>query len=232
MDEPPVIFIVGTNYAAKLEEKINAWYTTHHVPMVLSGPALGNERYQRIGDDLTYPKYLAMYEYASHKVLAGYLRSQLHTKIFEDRRRTWPKKGDYTAVWLVGYKRIAKIGSQDRSLAFKMLGVNRPKNTKPKEFDDWHTNVNLVSMLRSPNVIRAEGYRRIGADASYPEYLAVCRYEDERGLEDDSDSFITRLATAERLMRWPAEVWDERWSARYKLISRERKDWIVRWGAK
>jgi hypothetical protein len=227
MTDSPVIRIVGTNCGANQEEEGNAWYTTHHVPLVLHGTARGNERHQRIGDDGAYPKYLAIYEYENEAALNDYLRSPLYIEALQDVRESYPEKGSFTVIWSVNYRRVAKRGSAADSLAFTIVGTNCPRNADEYEFNEWYTNDHMVFVLRSPFVIRAERYQRIGDDGNYPKYLAIYRYENERGLEDNRNTFISRLAIPDRRKRWPDDVWDRPWMVSYKLISKERKDLVV-----
>lgn len=227
MGNSPVIRLVGTKYRKEKEEAMNIWHITHHTPLALRGPATGNERYQLVDDDTAYPKCVTIYEYESEPSLKSYLASPLHDEALEDLRRSWPDKDDYAAVWLVNYRRIARRGDDGYSRAFKLVGTDCPRNANEDEFNNWYTNEHLVSVLRSPLVIRVERYQRIGDDTIYPQYLAIYRYATERDLLDDRNSQMNRLAVAERHERWPDEVWQRRWFASYRMIAKQKKDLIV-----
>ena len=227
MEQPFVMRMIGTNYSAEKEEEINLWHMLEHVPLVLRGPATGNERFQRVGEDDVHPKYLATYDFESEKTLNDYLSSPLFTEARNQVPQAWREQGHFTSVWSVNYRLIAKRGDHDRSLAFSMIGTNCPRGADEAQFNDWYNNDHMVFVLRNPNVIRAERYQRIGEDQKYPKYLAIYRYENEKTLAEGRDTWVDKLAIPDRRRRYPDDVWDRRWFVRYKLISKQRKDLVV-----
>jgi hypothetical protein len=235
-----VLRIIGTDFSEEKEEGINVWYTTQYVPLILGGPATGNERYQLLEFDETfrkklslyeatksYPKYLAMYEFESEKALNDYIRSPLLNEAQQYVPKSWRERGDFKNVWRVNYRRIAKRGDNDRSLAFQMVATNCPRGANEDEFNDWYTNDHIVFVLRSPEVIRAERYQRIGDDETYPKYLAIYRYKNERAIIERRDTWLGKIGLPDRRKRYPDDVWDCHWRVNYKLISKERKDLVV-----
>ncbi len=222
-----VMRMIGNNYSKEKEEEINLWHMLEHVPLVLRGPATGNERFQRIGEDTSHPKYLAAYEFKSEKDLNNYLNSPLLTEARNQIPQGWREKGHFKSVWSVNYRRIAKRGADDRSLAFSMIGTNCPRGENETRFNDWYTNDHMVFVLRNPDVIRAERYQRIGDDEKYPKYLAIYRFENESTLAEGRNSWIHKLAIPDRRKVYPDDVWDRRWYVCYKLISKQWKDLVV-----
>lgn len=227
MGNSPVLRVVGTEYNPEKEEELNTWHVVRHVPMILKGTATGNERYQRIGDDRNYPKHLALYYYPNEQALNDYLSSPLRKEVQQDVKDSWPDSGDLVPVWRISYKRIARRGDNDRSLAFVMIGTNCPRGTTEEEFNNWYTNGHMVLVLRNPLVIRAERYQRIEDDETCPKYLAIYRYPDEKTLLEGQNSFMAKLAGVDRRMAYPDSVWRLVWWVNYKLISKERKDLTV-----
>jgi len=227
MEHSVVVRMIGTNCSKEKEEEVNLWYMLEHVPFVLRGPATGNERFQRIGEDNIHPKYLATYDFESEKALQDYLSSPLFKEARNQVPQDWREKGHFTSVWSVNYKRIAKRGDDDRSLAFSMVGTNCPRGASEAQFNDWYTNDHMIFVLRKPEVIRAERYQRIGDDEKYPKYLAIYRYDNEKTLAEGRDSWIAKLAIPDRRRVYPDGIWDRRWHVSYKLISKQRKDLVV-----
>ncbi|MFC1952304.1 hypothetical protein ACFLV8_01525 [Chloroflexota bacterium] len=227
--EPTVLHIIGTNFRPEKEEEINIWYTTHHTPLILKGPATRFERCQRIGDDETYPKYLAIYEFESEKVLNDYLRSPLANEVQKDAQ-SWRERGDITDAWSVSYKLTAARGDTDRSLAFRFIATNLPHGANEDEFNEWYNNDHIPTVMgRNPLLIRFERYQRIGDEGICPKYLAFHRYANEMAIQERVNDFTSKIADAGgRKIVYPDGVWWEpSWRVAYKLITRWRKDdWI------
>jgi hypothetical protein len=227
MEHSLVMRMIGTNYSEEKEEEANLWHMLEHVPLVLRGPAIGNERFQKVWGDDTHPKYLATYEFESERDLNAYLGSALLKEARNQVPKEWREKGHFKSVWSVNYRRIAKRGDDDRSLAFSMVGTNCPRGANEVEFNDWYNHDHMVFVLRNPNVIRAERYQRIGDDEKYPKYLAIYRYDNEKTIVEGRDMWVDKLAIPDRRKTYPDDVWDRRWFVRYKLISKQRKDLIL-----
>ncbi len=225
-----VLRMVGKELRPGKEEEIKLWWTTHHIPLILTGQAVAGEGYQRIGEDKTYPQYLVMYEFESEKALNDYLKSPLYTEVAQQdaSRAGWRQRGDATDVWKFNYRLIAKRGENDRSLAFNMVATNLPRGATESEFNEWYNYDHMTSILRSPEVIRVERYERIGDDEAIPRYLCIHRYPNEKAIAERRDGWLGKLGIPERRQVYPDGVWwDGTWRASYKLISKERKDnWI------
>lgn len=227
MEHSVIMRMVGNNYSKEKEEEINLWHTLKHVPLVLQGAATGNERFQRIGEDDIHPKYLATYNFESEKALQDYLSSPLFEEARNQVPRDWRENGHFKSVWSVNYRRIAKRGDDDRSLAFAMVGVNCPRGADEAQFNEWYTYDHMVFVLRRPDVIRAERYQRIGDDKKYPKYIAIYRYANEKTLAESFEGWLGKLAIPDRRRFYPDNVWDRLWYINYKLISKQRKDLVV-----
>ena len=103
--------ICGTNCGDPAKEnEFNDWYTNHHVPFVMRAPlVIAAERYQRIGDDQEYPKYLAIYGFENEQTLDDCVKNSVYQEGVRDRRERWPdEEGVFSRQWLVNYKRIAR----------------------------------------------------------------------------------------------------------------------------
>lgn len=224
---PTVLRIIGSNFRPGKEEEINLWWSSHHVPLILTGQALAGERYQRIGDDKAYPQFLVIYEFESEKALNDYLKSPLHKEIApeDERRAGWRQRGDISDVWEMNYRLIAKRGKNDTSLAFNMVATNLPRGATEAEFNEWYNYDHVTSLLRSPEILRVERYERIGNDERIPRYLCFHRYLNEKAIAERRDGFLGKIGMEERSQVYPDSVWwDGTWRASYKMLSKERKD--------
>ncbi|MFC1873799.1 hypothetical protein ACFLYX_00685 [Chloroflexota bacterium] len=228
--EPTVLHMIGSNFNPAKEEEISIWYTTHHIPLIFKGPATRYELCQRISDDNAFPKYIAIYEFESEKVLNDYLRSPLPGEAHEDLR-SWRERGDITDVWSINYKLIAKRGDNDRSTAFNLVATNLPRGETEEQFDAWYSYDHMFTVLnRTPMLIRFERYQRIGDDEISPKYLALHRYANETDItEKMKDTFLRKIDDmGGRRDIYPDGVWwDGTWRVGYKVISKGRKDdWL------
>ena len=228
MTGPLVCHLVGTNCDPQKEWEFNVWYTTHHAPLVLRGPATAALRYQRLGDDTKYPKFLVSYEYENKNVFNDFLKSPLHQEVLDDQRDSWPEAGEYTEVWSVAYERVAKRGNGVNPLIIHLMGTNCPANTSEADYDKWYTYDHMVFMLRSPYIVESERFHRIGEDTSCPKFLAVYKFDNELALAESKKHFLAGLSTVDRRRYWPDWVWRRVWGRiYYKLMSKERKDLVV-----
>ncbi len=223
-----VSHIIGTNCAPDKEQEFNVWYTTHHAPLVMQGPAVEAMRYQRIEDDARYPRYLAIFKYDSEDDYANYLGSALRQKALADIRDSWPEAGDYTEIWSVAFRRIARRGGGGNPKVLHFNGSNLPANTSQADYDRWYTDDHMLFMLRSPYMVEAERYHRIGGDPKYPQFLATYKYESEAALAESKQHFLAGLSTIDRQRHWPDWVWRRMWGRiNYRLVSKERKDLVL-----
>ncbi len=239
MEGASAMRIVGNNCGDPAKEaEFNDWYTNDHILFLMrSRFVIGAERYQRIGDDEKYPKYLAIYWCENEKALDNYVKDPIRKAAREERFKCWPTEGDFVAIWRVSYKQIAKWGNMDDSLVWRICGTNCAP-TKEAKFNDWYTNHHVPIVMRSPLVTAAERYQREGdndeypADlfpqlinaTEYPKYVAIYGLKDEKTLNDYLNSPSPRTALKDRLDTWSKdEEFTQPWLVNYKRIARRRK---------
>jgi len=90
------------------EARFNDWYTNHHMVFVLRMPeVIRAERYERIGNDENYPKYIAIYRYENEKTLVEAQDTWIAQLGVPDRRKAYPDDV-WKLRWKVSYKLISK----------------------------------------------------------------------------------------------------------------------------
>ncbi len=88
------------------EAKYNKWYNEVHTPMLFKYKGMKKAtRFQRLGPDEQYPKYLSLYEFESMEALAGYPKSPEFAAAMKEMQETW-KPGELEAKWRVQYEPI------------------------------------------------------------------------------------------------------------------------------
>ncbi len=103
---PRILNIRGMDCPPELEEKFNKWYSETHIPMLMKNPQMkAATRFKRIGDDKTYPKYVAIYEFDSQGDFDKYNASPEIKAAIEESKQSWPK-GGYESKWRVQYEEI------------------------------------------------------------------------------------------------------------------------------
>jgi len=106
MADKGLINVRGMNCRPELDEKFNKWYNGVHIPMLIKNKAMKRaSRYKRIGDDESYPKYLAVYEFESKEGFNAYNSGPELVEALEDLEATW-KEEDTESVWRVQYEVI------------------------------------------------------------------------------------------------------------------------------
>ncbi len=108
MQKKPVLLIRGTDCGKPdRESDFNDWYNNVHVPMLFNTPYVERvARYERLGDDETFPKYLAVYEFKSEEALNKYRKDPVREKIIQDSVAK-TEAGELIIRWRVDYKEIA-----------------------------------------------------------------------------------------------------------------------------
>ena len=111
MQKKPVLMIRGTECGKPdREEEFNDWYNNVHAPMLFNTSHIKRAaRYERVGDDETYPKYLAVYEFESEEALNEYRKDPSREAILQDAAAK-TEAGELVVLWRVDYKQIASWG--------------------------------------------------------------------------------------------------------------------------
>lgn len=102
-----VINIRGMDCLPKVEDKFNKWYNEVHIPMLLKCKAIkAVTRLRRIGDDSSYPKYLAVYEYDSQQGYETFGEGPELAAALEEMKASWPNNEGLDFKWRVQYETI------------------------------------------------------------------------------------------------------------------------------
>lgn len=106
-----VIMIRGTECGRpESEREFNEWYNNIHAPMLFdTGYIEKVARYERVGDDADYPKYLVVYEFESQEALDSYRIDRSREMILKDSAQK-VESGELVVKWRVDYKEIARWG--------------------------------------------------------------------------------------------------------------------------
>lgn len=184
------LLMVWTDVDPEHEAELNRWYDEEHRPRLLAIPGvLSGGRYVAVKGG---PRYLAMYELESARVL--------RTSAFLDARVSGGPAGrDYL---LNGYRQIfpARASPVEQTGAMppclQMGRIDIPAHVE-EEFNDWYDAVYIPGFLAVPGVL---GARRFVAIDGQPKYLTV--YELESPQVPESDAW----KTARESNPWSARI--------------------------
>ncbi len=105
------INIVGTEGAIGKEKEWHKWYNEKHIPDIMKFPGVKKvSRYQKVSDNgkVSYPEYLAIYEFESPEAAEAYEKSAIHDAVVEDSAKMWGKGGS-RQTWRAQYKCIMTV---------------------------------------------------------------------------------------------------------------------------
>ncbi len=122
MNEGPVIYVVGSDCGKPEKEKeFNDWYNNQHAPMMFRSPFVKRvKRFERMGEDKDYPKYIAIYEFENDKAMEAYFKSSYRNEVLEDSGAKI-QSGDFVRRWRINYKQIASWKNSPCPSACKRL---------------------------------------------------------------------------------------------------------------
>lgn len=107
MEQKPVLWVVGTECTPGKEAEYNDFYNKEHMPTALKAPGmLRGTRYERIGPQFEYPKYLAIYEIKSESAIEQILQSEAAAETAEQQFHGRGKELGMKLRWLVHYRPI------------------------------------------------------------------------------------------------------------------------------
>src|SRR3989304_4253417 len=99
------IWLVGTECGPGKEKEFNQWYDTTHAPLALKVPGIiGATRYERVENEVHYPRYLAIYGLEGESVVGKLAKGEGMEALVKDAENM-PKFGA-RPVFLVHYKQI------------------------------------------------------------------------------------------------------------------------------
>ena len=102
-----VINIFGLDVLPQTEAAYNKWYNEVHCPMVMESEDLKKvTRYERIGDDAKYPKYVTINEFEDQEAYDKWAKSEALAKATAEARKTWAEQGGGSLKWRMQYKLI------------------------------------------------------------------------------------------------------------------------------
>ena len=105
MEHKPIIWLVGSECSPGREAEYNEFYNKEHMPTALKAPGmLRGTRYERIGPQFEYPKYLAIYEIESEAAIEEILKSEAAEQQFHGRGKELGMK----LRWLVHCRPIGR----------------------------------------------------------------------------------------------------------------------------
>jgi len=107
MAENPVIWVVGSECDLEKESEYNEFYNKIHMPTALKAPGmLRGTRYERIGSQFEYPRYLSIYEIESEAAIEQILKSEAAAEAAEQQFHGRGKELGMKLRWLVHYRPI------------------------------------------------------------------------------------------------------------------------------
>ena len=107
MEQRPVIWLVGSECNPGREAEYNEFYNKEHMPTALKGPGMiRGTRYQRVGHQFEYPKYLAIYEMDSEAATEAFLQSETAKEVAKQQFQGRGKDLGMKLRWLVRYKPV------------------------------------------------------------------------------------------------------------------------------
>ncbi len=106
MGTEPIIYVVATQCQPEAEGKFNEWYNEVHIPLLLKFKGLKEvTRYRIIKEIEESPRYLAIYEFESHKDYEAFESSPELATSREEFKETW-KEGGFEIKWRAQYETI------------------------------------------------------------------------------------------------------------------------------
>ena len=106
MESRPVIWLVGTECSPGREAEYNEWYNRLHMPTELEAPGIiRGTRYERIGSQFEYPRYLAIYELESEAAIEAIWKSEATARAAEQHFGRGLELG-LSMRWMAHYRPI------------------------------------------------------------------------------------------------------------------------------
>jgi hypothetical protein len=161
------IFLVYTDVDPTHEEEFNAWYSTEHLPELLSLPGfLDAARY------IAYkgvPKYLAVYELESVEALKTAEFQKWRANPSPWSRRISPSVIGKNLSRTIGQQIFpANPESSERGMAPALqIGRMSVSETMDQEWNDWYNGEYIPGYRQVPGVIYARRYRVIDGESGY-----------------------------------------------------------------
>ncbi|MDD4859486.1 MAG: DUF4286 family protein [Dehalococcoidales bacterium] len=103
MDKKPVMLSAAVECPPALEDKFNKWLDEKHMPMLFKYRGMTKASRMRLVNDKESPRYLTIFEFASHADLEDYLKSPERAAAAADKEETW-KSQKYELKWLLEYQ--------------------------------------------------------------------------------------------------------------------------------
>lgn len=171
------VFLVYTDVDPQFEDEFNAWYSTEHLPELLSLPGfLDAARY------IAYkgtPKYLAVYELATADALKSPEFQKWRANPSPWSRRISPTVIGKNFTRTIGQQIFpARIEMPDRGMAPALqIGRMSVPDNADREWNEWYNGEYVPGYRKVPGVIYARRFRVVEGETGY---ATVYEFEQEK----------------------------------------------------